>query len=306
MSNDPQQWGPGPDGTDRPQYGGPPLGGPGGAYPSQGQNPNPQLSQPGPYGGPGGQGQPGQQGAYAQQPGGYGPSGVGGPQVPYGPGAPVGMPGPSGAYAPGAPVKKKSKLPLVLGIVAGVLVLAVLGVAILMNTVFKAPTVAAGRTSAIFDSPGVRVGTAALTGAKKATGTFGSSDDCSKRMSAAASGSDSVVEASDAAKASAIVGRTQDAAATDKVFDGLDAVLKNCSSNTLTMRQKGVNIGNANGVTYKEYVLEQPKSTAAPRIDLVLVKYGNTWGVFLGQANSIGAAKDIATSYGARVKAAAK
>lgn len=205
---------------------------------------------------------------------------------------------PQGYAPPGAP-KKKSKLPLVLGIAAGALVLVVLGVVALFMVVFAAPQLPAGRTTAIFDPPGLKVGTTSVTKSQATRPTFSGTSPCAAGLTAAAGTSDSVVKG-ESKGVSVLVGRTADAKGAGAVFDAYAAAAKACSSGNLTITQGGTNIGNSNGVTYKTYRVRAGSSSG----EMLLMKYGNTWSIVL--ADSIPDPSDVAKEYGARVKAAAK
>ncbi|GAB3699811.1 hypothetical protein GCM10028815_05640 [Mariniluteicoccus flavus] len=194
-----------------------------------------------------------------------------------------------------------------LGIVGGVLLLLIGGGVAVGMLLSRAPNLAKDRTIMIFEEPGVRVGSGTLTRAKKSTSTaFGTSDDCSKKLTAATAGSDSIVNVGPNAGASAIAARTETAEGTDRVFAALAGEMKDCRAPRYSVTSKGAVAGVANGVRYQRFVVEET-SGSRPRVtDLQLMKYGNTWSVVLTPQASGADPSDIAKSYAARVKAAAK
>ncbi len=280
MSMPPQgpPWPPGPNGPQGPQ-------GPQGPYPPGGgygpQGPPPSGGYQGP---PPGVPQPG----HPQQ--GY-------PQ----PGHPPQAGGP--AYPPSPAPKKRSKLPLILGIVLGAIALVVIVIVVLTMTVFKTPTLPADRTRDL--GSGLSVGSDQMTKVNETSAqkAFPGSDSCSapsrEALTAAApvvtaGGNDSVIT----------VARYADEKSAGAAYQTLTGALKDCSAKNYRINQPNLNRANSNGASYQTFRLTPVGGSSTTPRDILIIDYGNT--VAIATSNALGDPKTTVDGYTRRYKEVAK
>lgn len=281
--------------------------------------------------GPGPQGPHPQGGGYGQQgpPPGWQP-GPGGPQqggFPPGPGTPPqgmppqGMP-PQGGYPqggyqqgypqqPGGPAyppqpgpKKKSKLPMIIGIVLGVIALVAIVIVILNMTVFKTPTLPADKTRELVGG-GLAVGGDPMTKVNETSAqkAFPSSDSCST-PSREALGSAAPVFSGGGDDAVITVGRFADEKAAGTAYETITKALQNCTAKAYRINQPNLNRASSNGASYQTFKLTPINGgSSAPR-DILVIDYGNTLAI--ATSKSLGDPKTTVDGYTARYKQVAK